>query len=102
MSMAGLHKYFKPALPSKESTGISEVATKEANAAVEKVLEEGGQPRKRKYQHVIVSALTRKSPSMTSIRQGSMKNYLLTVMMRTLFRIWTELKCIYLVLGFVC
>ena len=42
VSMAGLHKYFKPALPSK---GISEAATKEANAAVEKALEEGRQPR---------------------------------------------------------
>lgn len=51
MSMAGLHKYFKPALPTKESTGISQAATKEANAAVEKALEEGKQPRKRKYQH---------------------------------------------------
>ena len=49
--MAGLHKYFKPALPSKESTGISEAATKEANGAVEKALEEGRQPVKRKYQH---------------------------------------------------
>ena len=77
---------------SKESMGISEAATKEANAAVEKALEEGRKARKRKYQHMIISALTRKSSSMASIRQGSMKNYLLTVMMRTLFRIWTELK----------
>ena len=48
--MAGLRKYFKPVLPSKESTGISEAATKEANAAVKEVLEEKRQPKKRKYQ----------------------------------------------------
>ena len=36
VSMAGFHKYFKPALLSKESTGITEVATKEATAAVQR------------------------------------------------------------------
>ena len=32
--------------------GISEAATKEANTAVEKALDEDRQPRKRKYQHI--------------------------------------------------
>ena len=52
VSIAGLHKYFQPALLIKESMGISEAATKEANAAVEKALNEDRQPRKRKYQHI--------------------------------------------------
>ena len=49
--MAGLHRYFKPLLPSKESTGIGEAATKEANAAIQRVLESEREGRKRKYQH---------------------------------------------------
>ena len=36
--MAGLHRYFKPLLRTKELTGTGESATKEVNAAVEHVL----------------------------------------------------------------
>ena len=43
-AMAGLLKYFKrQSLPTSEETGLSKVATKEANAAVERILEEGQQ-----------------------------------------------------------
>ena len=55
--MAGLYKYFqRQSLPTSQETGLGEVATKEANASVENVLEErqngsekAGQ--KRKYTH---------------------------------------------------
>ena len=49
MSMAGLHKYFKPALPIIHGHQWS--GHREANAGIEKALEEGRLPRKRKYQH---------------------------------------------------
>ena len=51
--MAGLYKYFqRQSLPTSKETGLDEVVTTEANASVERVLEErrkGGQ--KRKYMH---------------------------------------------------
>ena len=53
--MAGLFKYFqRQSLPRSEETGLGEVLTKEANTAVERVLEEdrnGAEGRKRKYTH---------------------------------------------------
>ena len=49
--MAGLHRYFKSLLSSKEEIGNGEAATKEANAAAERVLESEREGRERKYQH---------------------------------------------------
>ena len=52
--MAGLWKYFqRQSLPKSKETGLGEVVTKEANAAVERILEErsGTKGRKRKYTH---------------------------------------------------
>ena len=55
MTMAGLWKYFqRQSLPKSKETGLGEVVTKEANAAVERILEEernGAKGRKRKYTH---------------------------------------------------
>ena len=59
-AMAGLYKYFqRQSLPTSKETGLNEVATKEANASVEKVLEElqngrekgESTSKKRKYTH---------------------------------------------------
>ena len=53
--MAGLWKYFqRQSLPNTKETGLGEVITNEANAAVERVLEKernGAKGRKRKYTH---------------------------------------------------
>ena len=54
--MAGLLKYFRWSQPlsTSEETGLGEVATKEANAAVERILQEernGANGVKRKYTH---------------------------------------------------
>ena len=57
--MAGLQKYFKPTVPSKEFAGISAVAIKEANVVVQEVLKESKWPGKRKYQHFTLNYRTR-------------------------------------------
>ena len=56
VAMAGLYKYFqRQSLPTSSETGLGEVATAEANASVQKVLEEqrgeAEKGRKRKYTH---------------------------------------------------
>ena len=53
--MAGIFKYFeRRSLPKRDETGLGETVTKEANAAVEKVIEEernAAKGQKRKYTH---------------------------------------------------
>ena len=48
--MAGLFKYFQlQSLPENKETGLREAITKEANAAVERLMEEERNGRKQKY-----------------------------------------------------
>ena len=56
--MAGFLNYFQwPSLPTSEDTGVGEVATKEANSLVERILEErqdeSRRGQKHKYTHFI-------------------------------------------------
>ena len=61
--MAGLLKYFQQqSLPTSEDTGVGEVATKEANSVVERILEEEWQDESRRGQK-------RKYPHFTPVRQ---------------------------------
>ena len=61
LAMASLYKYYQ-SLPMSKEAGLNEVATKEANASVEKVLEELGNgsekgKKRLKYRYSIMTSI---------------------------------------------